>query len=92
MISPAYRSSSQQRRLLQRALQVPVHLDVAVAQIHTQLVEAFDQPGPVCAAQRLHAERWDGGSPVVTFIPATRGADLSEETQSKVDDLIFDLE
>lgn len=73
MISP---SSSQQRRLLQSALQVAVHLDVAVAQIHAQLVEAFDQPGPVCAAQRLHAQRRDGGSPVMAFISAARGADL----------------
>lgn len=54
-----------------------MHLDVAVAQIHAQLVEAFDQPGPVSAAQRLHAEGRDGSSPVMALIPATRGADLS---------------
>lgn len=69
-------SASLQRHLFQRALQVAVHLDVAVAQIHAQLVEAFDKPRPVSAAQRLHAERRDGGPPVITFVPAARGADL----------------
>lgn len=74
------RSASRQRHLLQRALQVSVHLDVAVAQIHAQLVEAFDQPGPVCAAQRLHAQRRDGRSPVMAFISTARRADLSGKT------------
>lgn len=77
------RLSSQQRRLLQHALQVPVHLDVAVAQVHAQFVEALDKPGPVGAAQRLHAERRDGGSPVVTLLPPTWGAYLPGETQSE---------
>lgn len=49
-------TSPQQSSLLQHALQVAVHLNVAVAQIHAQLVEPLDQPGPVGAAQRLHAE------------------------------------
>lgn len=69
-------SSSQQLCLLQRALQVPVHLDVAVAQIHAQLVETFHQPGPVGAAQRLHDEGRDRSTPLITLVPATRWADL----------------
>lgn len=78
MISTASRSSPQQRHVLQRALQVAVHLNVAVAQIHAQLVEAFDQPGPVGAAQRLHAEGRDGRPPVVALIPAAGRADLPD--------------
>lgn len=69
-------SSPEQRRLLQRALQVAVHLDVAAAQVHAQLVEALDQPGPVGAAQRLHAQRRDGGAPVVPLLPAAGRAHL----------------
>lgn len=81
MISSSSRSP-QQGRLLQRALQVPVHLDVAVAQIHAHLVETLDQPGPVGAPHRLDAERRDGSLPLMAFLTATRGAHLPEEIVS----------
>lgn len=74
-------TSPQQSGLLQRALQVAVHLNVAVAQIHAQLVEPLDQPGPVGAPQRLHTERGDWSSPRVALIPAARGADLPDKIQ-----------
>lgn len=78
MISSSSWSSSRQWSFLQRALQVQVHLDVAVAEIHAELVKAFDQPAPVCTAHRLHAEGRDRRSPLVPLIPAPRGADLSK--------------
>lgn len=79
MLGSSSGASSEQRRLLQRALQVPVHLDVAATQIHAHLVEPFDQPGPVCAPQGLHAERCDGRSPRVALLSAARRTHLQEE-------------
>lgn len=66
-------------RLLQGALQVAVHLDVAAAQVGTQLVQPLDQPGPVAASERLYAQGRHGCPPVVALVPAAGGADLLGE-------------
>lgn len=63
------------RLLSDGALQVQVHLDVVVAQVHAELVQAFNHPGPVHAADGLRAERWDGGVPRA-FLTCTWGTHL----------------
>lgn len=80
-LCPPSGTSSEQRGLLQRALQVPVHLDVAVTQIHAHLVEAFDQPGPVCTPKWLYTEWRDGRPPLMALLSATRRTHLQEETR-----------
>lgn len=74
--------------LLQGALQVTVHLNVAVAQIHAQLVQPFDQPPPVRSSQRLHAQRGDRRSPLIPFVSASRRAYLRETSLNTLTNLI----